>query len=74
MTFFSVECQHDSANLTSCSESWTTALSLIYLIENTDKTFQRLPNLESLRDPAVWSQYGSKPSTAVPLLELREQM
>lgn len=40
-----------------------------------DKTFQRLPNLESLRDPDVWSQYWSKNSTtAVPLIELRNHV
>lgn len=39
-TFFSVECGLGSCNLTSFMESWATALSLIYLIRNMDKTFQ----------------------------------
>lgn len=53
----SMDSQHGSLNLTSCMESWATTLSLIYLVENTDETFQRLPNLESLRDPDIWSRY-----------------
>ena len=69
-----MECWHGSLFLTSCMESWAITPPLIYLIENVDWTFQRLPNLGITQGSSWWSQYWSKPSTAMPLFELRKQV